>query len=51
MYVLQSRYKLENSFLHYYGLRNKKNLFKNYIKLNQKQLNIINNVTTLFEPV
>ncbi len=44
MYVLQSRYKLENSFLHYYGLRNKKNLFKNYIKLNQKQLNIINNL-------
>lgn len=44
MYVLQSRYKLENSFLHYYGLRNKKDLFKNYIKLNQKQLNIINNL-------
>lgn len=42
MYILQSRYKLENSFLHYYGLRNKENLFKNYIKLNKKQINIIN---------
>lgn len=42
MYVLQSRYKLENSFLHYYGLRNKENLFKNYIKLTKKQLDIIN---------
>ena len=31
-YILQSRYKIENSYLHYYGLRNKENLFKNFIK-------------------
>ena len=42
MYILQSRYKIENSFLHYYGLRNKENLFNNLIKLNKKQLEIIN---------
>ena len=42
MYLLQSRYKLENSCLHYYGLKNKENLFKNLIKLNKKQINIIN---------
>lgn len=41
MYVLQSRYKIENSSLHYYGLRNKENLFNNFIKLNKKQLNVI----------
>ena len=41
MYILQSRYKLENSYLHYYGIRNKENLFKNFIKLNKKQVNII----------
>ncbi len=42
MYVLQSRYKIENSSLHYYGLRNKENLFNNFIKLNKKQLSVIN---------
>ncbi len=42
MYLLQSRYKLENSCLHYYGLKNKENLFKNLIKLNKKQINIVN---------
>lgn len=42
MYILQSRYKVEKSYLHYYGLRNKANLFKNFIKLNKKQLDIIN---------
>ncbi len=41
MYLLQSRYRLENNILRYYGLRNKSNLFKNVIKLNKKQLNII----------
>ena len=33
MYVLQSRYKIENSSLHYYGLRNKENLFNNVMNL------------------
>ena len=41
MYILQSRYQLENSSLHYYGLRNKENLFKNVIRLSKRQLNII----------
>ena len=41
-YILQSRYKIENSYLHYYGLRNKENLFKDFIKINKKQANIIN---------
>lgn len=40
--MLQSRYKIENSSLHYYGLRNKENLFNNFIKLNKKQLSVIN---------
>ena len=42
IYILQSRYKIENSYLHYYGLRNKENLFKNFININKKQANIIN---------
>ena len=41
MYLLQSRYKIENKSLRYYGLRNKDNMFKNVIKLNSKQLRII----------
>ena len=41
MYLLQSRYKIENKSLRYYGLRNKDNMFKNVIKLNNKQLRII----------
>lgn len=41
MYLLQSRYKIENKSLRYYGLRNKDNMFKNVIKLNNKQLCII----------
>lgn len=42
IYILQSCYKIENPYLHYYGLRNKENLFKNFIKINKKQANIIN---------
>ncbi len=41
MYFLQSRWKLTDSKLFYYGLRNKINLFKNIIKLNNKELEII----------
>ena len=41
MHLLQSRYKIENKSLRYYGLRNKDNMFKNVIKLNNKQLRII----------
>ncbi len=41
MYYLQSRWKLENHALYYYGLRNKKNLFRNKVKLSTKQRSII----------
>ena len=41
MYFLQNRWKIENNILRYYGLRNKENMFKNIVKLNSKQLNII----------
>lgn len=41
MQVLQNRWKLDNNYLIYYGLRNKKDLFKNKFKLNNKELNII----------
>ena len=33
MYLLQSRYKIENKSLRYYGLRNKDKMFKN-IRIN-----------------
>ncbi|MDE6362333.1 MAG: hypothetical protein K2L53_05080, partial [Clostridia bacterium] len=41
MYYLQSRWKLENRRLHYYGLRNKPNMFKNTVKLSHAQQEII----------
>ena len=41
MYFLQNRWKIENNVLRYYGLRNKENMFKNTVKLNSKQLNIL----------
>jgi len=40
-YYLQSRWKLENDKLVYYGLRNKENLFHNVIKVNNKEIQII----------
>lgn len=40
-YYLQNRWKLEEKYLVYYGLRNKTNLFKNNIRLTKKQRNII----------
>ena len=42
IYELQSRWKLENNNLVYYGLRNKENLFKNKVRVNKKQIHIIN---------
>lgn len=42
MFVLQSRWKLVDKHLIYYGLRNKKDLFNNKIKLNNKELSIVN---------
>lgn len=41
MYFLQTRWKLENDCLIYYGLRNKENMFKNKIKLNKDQITIV----------
>lgn len=42
MYFLESRWKQDGRKLIYFGLRNKKNLHKNIIKLSSKQTNIIN---------
>ncbi len=44
MKTLQSRWKLNDNTLVYYGLRNKVNLFKNKIKLNKKEIAIINSL-------
>lgn len=41
MHYLQNRWKLEKNVLKYYGLRNKDNLFKNTVKLNKKQIEIV----------
>ena len=41
MYCIQSRWKLENRKLHYYGLRSVPNLFKNDIAASKKQAEII----------
>lgn len=41
MIYLQARWKLNNNKLIYYGLRNKANLFRNEIKLNNKEIKII----------
>ena len=41
MYDLQSRWKLENNVLRYYGLRNLPKMFKNTVRLTQKQKTII----------
>ncbi len=44
IYVLQSRWKIENNRLKYYGLRNKENMFKNEKHINKKQKDIIVNL-------
>ncbi|MBR3752125.1 MAG: hypothetical protein IKK50_03225 [Ruminiclostridium sp.] len=41
MYHLQTRWKLEDQGLYYYGLRNKKQMFKNLVKISRKQREII----------
>ena len=41
MYFMQSRWKLENRKLHYYGLRSFPNLFKNDITVSKKQAKIL----------
>lgn len=41
MYYIQSRWKLENKQLHYYGLRNAPNMFKNDIAVSKKQVDIL----------
>ena len=41
MFCIQSRWKLENRKLHYYGLRSVPNLFKNDIAVSKKQAEIL----------
>ena len=41
MYDIQSRWKLENGIMRYYGLRNQPVTFKNTVKLTKKQKEII----------
>lgn len=41
MYYLQSRWKLENRELYYYGLRNRENLFHNRIPLSAGQAAVL----------
>ena len=41
MYHLQTRWKLEDRGLYYYGLRNKKQMFKNLVKISKKQRDVI----------
>ena len=41
MYDIQSRWKLENRTLTYYGLRNQPDLFKNKIRLSRSQEKIV----------
>ena len=41
MYYIQSRWKLENRKLHYYGLRNGPDMFRNDIALSRKQAAIL----------
>ncbi len=43
-YFLQSRWKIEDKKLYYYGLRNGKNLFKNSVKISAKQKEIISSL-------
>lgn len=44
MHYLQNRWKVEGRFLCYYGLRNRKDMFHNRIKLNEVQLGIISSL-------
>ncbi len=44
MFVLQSRWKEKGNKFFYYGLRNKGQMFKNEIKVNKKQLDIIHSL-------
>ncbi len=44
MFVIQSRWKEKGDKFFYYGLRNKGQMFKNEIKVNKKQLEIIHSL-------
>ena len=41
MYCLQNRWKQEEKYLVYYGLRNRENMFRNQIRLSRKQQQVI----------
>lgn len=47
MYYLQSRYKLEDNNLVYYGLRNKENLFKNKTKVTKQEIDVIEKLPSI----
>ncbi|MBP1574286.1 MAG: hypothetical protein J6C34_01560, partial [Oscillospiraceae bacterium] len=44
IYFLQNRWKIEDKKLYYYGLRSGKNLFKNSVKISEKQKEIISSL-------
>ena len=44
MYILQNRWVLSDKQLLYYGLRNKKNMFRNRIKLTNRQAAVISSL-------
>lgn len=50
MYYLQNRWKLDGKVLRYYGLRNKENLFNNTVKLNKRQIAVINKLPCELNP-
>lgn len=50
MYYIQNRWKLEKRTLHYYGLRNSPNMFKNEIRVSKKQAAILASLPRALHP-
>ena len=50
MYYIQTRWKLENGKLYYYGLRNAPDLFRNEIKVSKRQARILATLPRQLEP-
>ena len=50
MYCIQSRWRLENRTLHYYGLRSAPNLFKNDIAVSKKQAKLLASLPRELDP-
>ena len=51
MYYIQSRWKLENKKLHYYGLRSSPNLFNNDIAVSKRQAEILASLPRELSPM